>query len=236
MGQCARTFKGHDCVGISMQDQRRNTDPLQIVTEIRIAERAHTTERSDLIRLQTHCDRCLTLSLVDLHLTVGRKEIAGEIVEIHAAIGFQSGLFFFRFFGRQRTVGIVRSVHQTRRHRGREHDPAQSILPVQTDITRHFASTHRESDQHRIMQIQIDDQPRQVVCQRVVVVAMIRLLGTTEAAAVVGDDPKTCIAQRWNLRCPRLAGQRPTVDQNDGTPIAAGILHMELSPPGPLYA
>ena len=65
---------------------------------------------------------------------------------------------------------------------------------------------------------------------------MRRLFGTAEAATVIGDDPETRIVQCGNLRCPRLAGQRPAVDQNDGTTGTASIFHMELNAADPLYA
>ena len=68
--------------------------------------------------------------------------------------------------------------------------------------------------------------------ERVVIEALVGLVGTTEAATVVGDDAKAGVAQRRDLRLPGGSRQRPTVDQHDGATIAAAVFDMQADAGG----
>ena len=54
-------------------------------------------------------------------------------------------------------------------------------------VARHFPATHAEADEGRIVQVQFVHHRREIVRQRIVLIAIIRLFTATEATAIIAD-------------------------------------------------
>ncbi|MNS14787.1 hypothetical protein D3C72_464110 [compost metagenome] len=125
------------------------------------------------------------------------------------------------YFDRQ-AAGVGCGLEHQRRHCGNQPDLGHSAGAVTTDVTRHFAATGGETEQHGVLQIEPFDQLRQIVGVMVHVVARPRLAGTTMTATVVGDDPVTLVGEEDHLRFPAVGIQRPAVTEDNrltGAPV-----------------
>lgn len=74
-----------------------------------------------------------------------------------------------------------------------------------------------------------DDRGVEVAGEGVVVLAgaLAELLGAAEPAPVVGDDPKARLEQGRGPGLPRLATERPSVDEDDGATVAPAVVDVE---------
>jgi len=85
-----------------------------------------------------------------------------------------------------------------------------------------LAAAHREADEGDVTQVERSEECRQVVGEGVV--AGSGLVGLAEPASVVVDHPVPRAGQRLDLVLPRLAAERPSVDQDHRAAGAAGVL------------
>jgi hypothetical protein len=118
-------------------------------------------------------------------------------------------------------------LEQERWNRSHEHRFGYALRSVLTQVARHLAATHRETDQRGFTQVEPGHQLVEVRGEGVEVVARRRLAGSSEAPAVVRDDSVTCSEQGPDLLLPGCAAQRPSMDQHD-RPTRAVVLVVEL--------
>src|SRR5699024_4225017 len=88
-------------------------------------------------------------------------------------------------------------------------------------------TAHGEPDEGDVPQVQLREDPVEVVGERVVVVPLVRLVAAAEPTTVVGDHPVPRVPQRRQLLAPCLPGERPAVDEHHRCPGAAGVLDMQ---------
>ncbi|MNV61325.1 hypothetical protein D3C71_1538280 [compost metagenome] len=212
-----------------MQHQGRHRDLLEVVAEIGRTESLHAAQRRSLVGLLAQLDRGLAFFLADLELAVGAEEILGEAIEEGVAILLQAFAHFIGLFLRQRALGVVAGLEHVRRHRRGEHHAVQARFAMLGDIARHFTTAHGEADQGGVLQVQILDHTGQIIGERVVLVAIGRLVRASEATAIVGHHAVARIAQRGNLGLPRFSRQRPAMDQDHRAAGTTGIFNVQAN-------
>src|SRR3984893_13731612 len=97
---------------------------------------------------------------------------------------------------------IVVGLQQVWRDAGDDHRFAHTLRSVFPQVARHFAATHREADQRKIMQLEVRHYFVQVCGESVVVVTRGGLAGLSESPAVIGDDSVTCSKKHRDLFLP----------------------------------
>ena len=93
---------------------------------------------------------------------------------------------------------------------------AHALRSVFSDVTRHFAATHREADQREITQFQLCHELVQILGESVVVVARCWLAGLAEPSAVIGDYTVTRSQKHRDLLLPGSTAQWISVDKDYG--------------------
>ena len=73
---------------------------------------------------------------------------------------------------------------------------------------------------HRVLEIEMCGQRREVVGVVIHVVAVAGLGGAAMAAPVVGDDAIAVLEEEQHLRVPIIGRQRPAVAEHDGLTLA----------------
>src|SRR5690606_29209482 len=139
-----------------------------------------------------------------------------------APVGLQGDPLIVRGSGGQRTVRVAVHLQEVGRDGGGENHAVQASFAVAGNITGHLDAAHGEADERDVAEIEIADDPRQVIAQRVVVVGATGL-GTPEAAAVIGDHAVAGSPQRLELVLPRLTREGPAVHQHHGTARATEV-------------
>lgn len=104
----------------------------------------------------------------------------------------------------------------------------QAPFVVLGDVAGHFATTHGEADERHIAKIELAQHPVEIIGQRVVVVAAVRLVAAPEPAPVVSDRAVAGGLQRGDLLGPGRTRQRPSVNEHDRTSGAAAVLDVHL--------
>jgi hypothetical protein len=94
-------------------------------------------------------------------------------------------------------------------------------------VAHYLAAAGRVADMHRILEVEMCGQHRQVVGVVIHVMAIAGLGGTTMSAAVVGDDPITLLQEEQHLRIPVIAREGPAVAEHDRLSLAP-ILIVDL--------
>jgi len=150
----------------------------------------------------------------------GCHETLDEAVSICAALVLQAG----ETGSGHGSVRVVVSNHQRRSDGGCQYCAGEPILTVSADVSGDFATTHGESNDHGIAQVQRVHECGKVRREGVVVVSGLGFTGLTETASVVGDGTKTMFFQRRDGSSPSCTRQRPTVDQDHRTSVSSGIL------------
>jgi len=136
---------------------------------------------------------CTTCSLTRFPGNVGVVEILEELGEERIAVGGH------RFLDPRKDTAIhaLRVVGRLEQVRGTPEMITALLTPLEPyfQVACHLASSHGETDQAEIMQLEVGDQLVKILCKRVVVVACAGLAGLSEASAVVSDDPVTLIQE-----------------------------------------
>ena len=84
-----------------------------------------------------------------------------------------------------------------------------------SDVAGELPTSHRETDEGYIGEVEGVEQLRQICGESVVVVATPRLRRLTETAAVIRDHAVASLDERRNLTLPRTATEWPPMNQND---------------------
>jgi hypothetical protein len=117
------------------------------------------------------------------------------------------------------TVGVLGRPRERRCETLDENAALQPVGPVLADVAGQLTSAEREGDHRDVAQVELAEHRPQVLGERVEDVARRRPARPAEAAPVVGDHPVARLEQRRDLRRPRLAVERPSVEQDHGSPL-----------------
>ena len=145
---------------------------------------------------------------------VGVVEILEEASEERIAVGGD------RFLDPRKDTAIhalrvVGGLEQVRGHTGDNHGFACILGTIFSKVASHLTSSHRETDQAKITQLEVVDQPMKIPCECVVIVACAWLAGLAETSAVVGNDPITGFQENGYLLLPGSTAQWVSVDQHN---------------------
>jgi len=80
------------------------------------------------------------------------------------------------------------------------------------------------ADMHRILEVEMCGQCREVVGVMIHVMAAVGLGGAAMAAPVVGDHAEALAEEEQHLRLPIIGRQRPAVAKHDGLTFAAVLV------------
>src|ERR1039457_6559754 len=106
-----------------------------------------------------------------------------------------------------------------------------ALRSVFRKVARHFATTHRETDQCEIAELELHHKFVQVLGEGVVVVADSRLAGLAEPSAVIRDDTVSRLQKRCDLLLPGSATQWISVNK-DNPVTRAMVLLIEIDVAG----
>jgi hypothetical protein len=95
------------------------------------------------------------------------------------------------------------------------------------EITDDFTTCHGMPHQRHAIQAERVDEAREVVRQRVVVVAIAGMIGAPVAAPVVSKAAQVVLDKADHLVLPHPGAQRPTTDEHNGFAFAP-VLVIEL--------
>src|SRR5664280_3020094 len=126
---------------------------------------------------------------------------------------------------------IIRRFQQERRNPGDDYRLADALRSVFRKVARHFATTHRETDQCEIAELELRHEFVQVLSEGVVVVAGSWLAGLAESSAVIGDDTVSRRQKRCDLLLPGSATQWISVNKNNRV-TRAMVLIIEIDVAG----
>jgi hypothetical protein len=93
---------------------------------------------------------------------------------------------------------------------------ALATRPVAAEVARDFAAAGGVADHDGVLEVEEVHEFVEIVGVVVHVVAIPRLAGAAVAAAVVGDDAITLLAEEEHLRVPGVGGEGPAVGESDG--------------------
>src|ERR1019366_508404 len=126
---------------------------------------------------------------------------------------------------------IIRRLRQERRNPGDDYRLAHALRSVFRKVARHFATTHRETDQCEIDELELRNEFVQVLGEGVVVVADSWLAGLAEPSAVIRDDTVSRLQKRGDLLLPGSTTQWISVNK-DNRVTRAMVLIIEIDVAG----
>ena len=215
-GQRRGVRVGHDLVVVAVHHQHRHRDLLEVLGEVGLRE----GDDAVVVGLRA-AHHALAPPVLDDRF--GRLD-AGPVEPVERpgrqrtvelrAVGGQLGLQVVEHALRQ-TAGVRLGLHHQRRHRADQHGLRRRGLAVAGDVVRDLAAAGRVADVHRVVEIEVRGQRRQVVGVVVHVVAVTGLRRTAVPAPVVGDDPVAVLQEEQQLGVPVVSRQRPAVAEHD---------------------
>src|ERR1039458_2962141 len=119
---------------------------------------------------------------------------------------------------------VVRRLQQERRNPRDDYRLAYALRSVFPQVARHFAATHRETNQCEIAQVELPHKFVQVLGEGVVVVADSRLAGLAEPSAVIRDDTVSRLQKRCDLLLPGSATQWISMNKDNRVTRAMVLL------------
>jgi hypothetical protein len=85
---------------------------------------------------------------------------------------------------------------------------------VFSQVARNLTSTHRKTDQRKIVQFELCHQLVQILGKSIVVVGGCGLAGPTKASSVIGNNAISCVQKNWQLLFPRGAAEWISMNKN----------------------
>ena len=220
-GGAARRVNGNRIVGGSMDDKRRDRKRGEIGTKVGRGERFGAGQSCLQAGLHRDISRGFQNFVADRVLDnphpvevfeEGREEM--RPIRLHAR----------RHFGEHwggNAVWITVSLEHVRDDGGDERGLRHVFSAVARKVTGNFAAAHRKTDDGGIGRARRFDHRRQIVGKRIVVVAIPRLIGATEAASVVRNRAKAPLRPAVPLHrpnCRRKGASRESKSRGDLCP------------------
>src|SRR3989440_9424943 len=219
-GEKGRVTDGHDLVVITVDDQGRNVELLEVLRHVRLGEGLDAVEcafETDLHRPQPERvpEALRHLGARPVGAVEGGAEILVELRAVRADAGAD---LVERLDWRAAWIGL-RLQHQWR-HRAYQHGLGQARGAVAADVAGHLTAAGGMADQHRLVQIERVEERRQIVSVGVHVVTVPGLAGSPMAATVMGDRAIAMGGHEDQLVVPIVGIERPAVAEDDGLPRA----------------
>src|SRR3989440_4798447 len=223
-GEKGRVTDRHDLVVITVDDQGRNVELLEVLRHVRLGEGLDAVEcafETDLHRPQPERvpEALRHLGARPVGAVEGGAEILVELRAVRADAGAD---LVERLDWRAAWIGL-RLQHQWR-HRAYQHGLGQARGAVAADVAGHLTAAGGMADQHRLVQIERVEERRQIVSVGVHVVTVPGLAGSAMAATVVGDRAIAMGGHEDQLVVPIVGIERPAVAEDDGLPRAPVLI------------
>src|SRR3954452_24591627 len=218
-----------DLVVVAVCGEGRDVEALEILGEVRLRERLDAVERALQSRLHRHQPERVAGPLRDGRAwPVGAVERRAQVLVELRTIGRQSGAELVEHLDR-RTLRIGVGLEHQGWDRTQQHSLRNARGAVPADVARDLAAARGVTYMDRVMQVERFDQPSEVVCVGVHVVARPRLARATVTTAVVRDCAKAVRRDEDQLVVPRVGIQRPPMTEYDWLP-SAPVLVEDLGP------
>src|SRR6266699_1390987 len=88
------------------------------------------------------------------------------------------------------------------------------------EIANNLAAAYRVADQRDPLQIEVGEQSRQIISQRVELIARAGIIRAAVTAPVIGDAAQALIGERYHLILPHRSRKRPGADEDRRAPCA----------------
>src|SRR3546814_15470053 len=109
----------------------------------------------------------------------------------------------------RQAAGVSLGLQHERRHGADQHRLGDALGAVAADVAGHLAAAGRMADEARVFDVQMPDQPRQVVGVGIHLLAVPGLAGTAVAAATMANGPLALGGAKHHHRPPANRSRAP---------------------------
>src|ERR1700685_156140 len=206
----------NDLVGVTVQDQRRDIDLLEVPGEVGLGECLDAVVRTDDGNLHSLSPKRVPHAFGNLCVRfVVAVEGQAQILEELRAVRHHASADLVKYRQGQATRVVLRLQHD-RRHCTNEDGLRHALGSVPANVTRNFAPSSRVPNESDVLQIELFDERGQVIRVSIHLVAIPRLAGAAVASAVVGNGAIAFLGEKQHLRVPRVRIQWPSMREHRG--------------------
>ncbi len=115
----------------------------------------------------------------------------------------------------RQAAGVIGRLHHDRRHGADQHSFRHPAFAMAPDVVCDLAATGGVANMHRILQVEMRGQCREIVGIVIHVMAVAGLGGAAVATAIMRDDAKALVEEEEHLSVPVISRKRPTMAEDD---------------------